>query len=361
VLDNTFSAPLIAPSPDGDYLLYIRDSSLFAQRFDAASATVSGEPTVLVDDVARVASPAYMPTVGVPPGGTSGGGMIAYQRGGTAAFAHLTWFDRTGKRLSDLTSSNTNRVQLSPDGKFAAFGGYDANQKYDIWVTDLARNVTSRLTFGTENNEYPVWTPDGKRVIYQKTGKGIFEKDATGAGEERAISTEPNRPFSVSSDGRFLLYQAPQQRFFLLPLSGDKKPVPVGSQNAQTTSGAISPDGKFLAFAANDSGQFEIYVQPMPPAVGRWQVSQGGGSSPLWRADGKELFFRGAGASHMAVDVKLTDTFSAGVPHELFSGAGTTGDYAVTPDGQRFLYRTQGSEGDAPIVVLQNWWLALKK
>jgi Tol biopolymer transport system component len=125
--------------------------------------------------------------------------------------------------------------------------------------------------------------------------------------------------------------------------------------------GEISPDGKFLAFSASDSGQSEVYVQPMPPAVGRWQVSQGGGINPHWRADGKELFFRGAGTSHIAVDVKLTDTFTAGVPNQLFNVSGTTVDYAVTPDAQRFLYRAQVSEGDAPIVLLQNWWLALKK
>lgn len=355
VLDNVFSAPLIAPSPDGDYLLYLRDDSLMAQRFDQGTAKLSGESTVLLDNIARVASPAYMPAVGV------GGGTLALQRGGESEYLRLTWFDRTGKRLSDLTNLNDSRVALSPDGKFAAFVRFGGRQNGDVWVTDLTRNVTSRLTFGPTNNDNPVWTADGKRVVYRKQGKGIFEKYANGGGEERLIMTGDGSPASFSADGKFLLFRLPGNRLSLLPMTGDKKPVPVGSANAPTGSGAISPDGKFIAFSAAESGRYEVYVQPMPPATGRWQVSQGGGALPRWRADGKELFFRGPTQETMAVDVKLGDTFSAGIPQVLFKWQNTVDDYAVSPDGQRFLYRTAGSDGDSPIVVLQNWWLALKK
>ncbi len=358
VLDNIFSAPFIAASPVGDYLLYLRDDTLMAQPFNEGTAKLSGEPTVLLDNIARVASPAYMPAVG------AGGGTLAFQRGGALEYLHLTWFDRTGKRLSDLTNLNNRQVALSPDGKFAAFTRTDG-PKVDIWVTDLARNVTSRLTFGPEVHDNPVWTPDGKRLVYRKQGKGIFEKDASGAGEERLVMTGDALPASFTPDGKFLLLRSLGNRLSLLPITGemtgDQKQVPVGSANAPTASGVISPDGKFIAFHAAESARFEVYVQPMPPATGRWQVSQSGGAMPRWRADGKELFFRGPAGETMALDVKLGDTFSAGIPHVLFTGQGTTDDYAVSPDGQRFLFRTAGTAGDSPIVVLQNWWLALKK
>lgn len=353
VLDNTFSAPIIASSPQGDYLLYVRDDTLMAQGFDEAEVKLSGEPVGLVDGIGRVANPAYMPAVG------AGGGTLAFQRGEGSEFVHLTWFDRTGKRLSDVTNQNDAEVALSPDGKFAAFQRYDGSRKAVIWVTDLTRNVTSRLTFGEESNEYPWWTPDGKRLLYRKQGKGIFEKDASGAGEERLVVAGEAIPTSSTPDGNFLLL-ADSGRLSLLPMTGDKKPVPVGSQNAENGPSAISPDGKFIVFTSRESGRNEIYVQPMPPAVGRWQVSQNGGNRPAWRADGKELFFSGP-EGLMAADITAGATFSAAIPHLLFGGQGITSDFAVSPDGQGFLFRTLGSGGDFPIVVLQNWWLALKK
>jgi len=362
VLDNADSAAFIAPTPDGPtYMFYMRSSTVMAQPFDEAKGTLAGEPTVILDNVGRVANPALTPTLGVSRSGT-----LAFQKSTSGGLGHLTWYDRAGKAISELPSQSAGRdPALSPDGRFAAILRMDPSlQTEDIWVIDLKRGTSSRLTFDKERERNPVWSPDGKRVMFHRNGTGVMEKDASGAGDE--IMLLPGGPaLDRSPDGKYLLQAQGSARPALVPGpangTADKKPIPVGSVNGRSTAFQFSPDGKYISYASDESGRNEVYVQPTPPGTGRWQVSVNGGSVPRWRRDGKELFFASASGSEItAVDVVAGGSFSAGTPHVLFRGG--QGTYSVSADGQRFLiYSDESIEADSPIIVVQNWWAALRK
>jgi eukaryotic-like serine/threonine-protein kinase len=365
VLDDVLSAGIPAPAPDGTtYLLYLRQTNLMAQRFDEKSGAVIGAPMVIVPGIGRVASPMYMPAFGV-----SSAGTVAYQTWG-AAPGRLAWFDRSGKRLSELSPEAAgDEPSLAPDGRAVAVTRLDSDfLPTDLWVTDLIRGASSRFTFGNEKKSSPVWSSDGKRLAYHGTVngiEGIYEKEQTGAGGERLLlRIEGGTPCDFSSDGRYLLYNTQDWRLFLLPLTGEKKPFPVGSPNGISYSGKISHDGKLIAFVSQESGRAEVYIQPMPPEKGQWQVSLTGGTDPVWRRDGKELFFLSPDQKMMSAEIRLPQ-FSLGVPRELFQAAvfrNSREHYDVSADGQRFLIYTIADAVEvAPITVVLNWWAALKK
>ena len=199
--------------------------------------------------------------------------------------------------------------------------------------------------------------PGGKR--------GIYVKDANGAGAEQLLAPGPGIPTSWSPDGQSILFTENLQAL-VLPLNGDKKPVSAGFPSLYSPSQAtISPDGKYLAFSATVSGRTNVYVQAMPPNMGKWQISVDGGTQPRWRRDGKELFFLSQDSEVMAVDVNPGLTLTAGIPHELFGVSPYTMGgrrYDVSADGQRFLmYLPHSAAENAPITVVMNWWAGLKK
>ena len=364
VLDDVGSAAMPAPVPSGAvYLLYARGANVMAQPFDLSSGKLVGEPTAILDDVGRVANPALMPTLGV-----SASGTLAYQKSMNQGEGHLTWYDRTGKPLADLGSQAVGRSPvLSPDGQSAAVTRIDPSAlTEDIWVVDLKRGTSSRLTFAKERDRNPIWSADSKRITFNRDGIGVFEKDASGAGAE--VLLMPDKPaLTRSPDGKYLIRNELNGKAVLLPLpadaaGGQKSPLPVGSLNGQNQQFEFSPDGKYIAYSSNESGGNQVYVQPVPPGTGRWQISVNGGLAPHWRRDGKELFFSN-GEELMAVDVTLRDgaAVSAGTPHPLFRMNAGSG-YSPAADGQRFLvYSDQANNADSPIIVVQNWWAALKK
>jgi len=362
VIPDAANAPILAPTPGGKtYLLYLRDTSLVAQEFDEASGKARGSAVVLVSEIGRVGQRGTRPTVGV-----SASGILAYQNGNFDSRGTVAWFDRSGKRLSQLppTAGDSNPT-LSPDGRFAAVGdAFSPNNSRGIQLVDLVRGVSRRFTFAP-GSSWPVWSPDGKRVAFQSApdGKpGIYVKDANGAGAEQLLAPVSGAPTSWSPDGQSILYTEHLQAF-LLPLNGDKKPISAGFPNVYSQSQAtISPDGKYLAFSAADSRGPNVYIQAMPPNVGKWQISVDGGMQPRWRRDGKELFFLSPDSRMMAVDVSLSATVTPGVPHELFqasAGIATGQRYDVSADGQRFLMYSLNRE-NAPITVVMNWWAGLK-
>jgi eukaryotic-like serine/threonine-protein kinase len=365
VIPDSASAPILAPTPGGKtYLLYLRDPSLVAQEYDEASGKVRGNAVVLVSEIGRVGGAGTRPAVGVSPTG-----ILAYQNGnGASQSGELVWFDRSGKRLSQLPPAAAgSNPTLSPDGRFAAVGDAFAPESRGIQLVDLVRGVSTRFTFAPGSG-WPVWSPDGKRVAFQSTpdGKpGIYVKDANGAGAEQLLAPGPGIPSSWSPDGQSILFTENVQAL-LLPLNGDKKPISAGFLSVFGQSQAtISPDGKYLAFSAADSGRTNVYVQAMPPNIGKWQISVDGGAQPRWRRDGKELFFLSQDSEVMAVDVNPGVTLTAGIPHELFRGSPYTmagRRYDVSADGQRFLmYLPNSAAGNAPITVVMNWWAGLKK
>jgi hypothetical protein len=363
ILPGVISAPVLAPAPNGRaYLLYFREASLMAQEFDEKAESVRGSPFLLIDGIGLVANPPLRPAVGVSPGG-----VLAYQTANDAGDVRLAWIDRNGKQLQELPVAAAGAsVTLSPDGRFAATTKRSTAGS-DVWLVDLSSGSATRLTFASNGSSdgSPIWSPDGKRVAYRSAIGGIYARNTNGTGPvEEITKSEAGYPLSWSPDGQQILYGF-NNRLFLLPLSGSKVPVAVGPAQGVTSlgGGRISPDGKYLAFPATESGHTEIVVEEMPPGTGKWQISNGGGTQPRWRRDGKELFFLSPDSKIMAADIQAGQGIAAGIPRALFQTAisGQLGSpYDVSADGQRFLIAASSSAVDAPITVVLNWWAELK-
>ena len=359
----------------GGYLLFVRQDTLFAQAFDPKTLSLSGEPFVVAERVEAYAVP------GLVSFSVSANGVLAYgvsASGGVAT--QLNWIDRAGRLLQTVGPlANYRGIDLSPDGTRVAAHRHERALQGDVWVTELARGTTSRVTFDAQENSSPVWSPDGRFIAFasRRGGKwGLYRKASDNTGEERLLESDGIvSPQSWSPDGQSIVYTAPPGDLWLLPLSGDRKPVVLVNSRFVETWGQVSPDGRWLAYASNETGPFEVYVQPFPRGAGKTKVSTMGGQYPRWRRDGRELFYITllAGEKLMAVDVTTSHgTFEAGPPKELFdSGFVTTmghsgpyHPYAVSPDGQRFLIPQPPSGStpgtSAPVVVVINWAAGLK-
>lgn len=351
-----------------DWLFFVRDGALMAQRLQVAARQLAGEPVPLAQGVAVAA-----PTFGQYSVSASGLAYVA----GVAGISNtqLTWFDRAGRRLAVVGDpGDYTNPALSPDGKRVAVGRRDPlTLSRDVWIFDLGRGSSSRLTFDPADDLNPVWSADSTRVMFTSNRNGfrnIYQKLASGAKAEELVfeSQAPKALNDWSRDGRFIIYDnsgGPATDLFRLPLFGDRKPVPVANRPFNERAAAISPDGRWVAYASNESGRSEVYVQTFPDPTDRWQVSTSGGSEPAWRGDGRELFFRSQGKL-MSASVRASgDTFEAGVPQALFevprffeSGRNS---YVVSPDGQRFLAITSLEDQEAqPITVVLNWASALR-
>jgi eukaryotic-like serine/threonine-protein kinase len=263
---------------------------------------------------------------------------------------------------------NYRTPALSPDGKQLAFA--DVNQG-DIWIFDLLRQTSTRFTTRVGTETCPVWFPDGRKISYRSDSGGLFQKALSGSGTEETLLTGMvNGPSQVSSDGKWLLYFAvvpgQTQDIFVLPTSGERKPQVVVQTPFADVEPQFSPDGRWLAYAANELGHLEVYVQPFPTTGERWQLSNSGGRQPLWRPDGKELFFVTDDRRFYAVDVSATGkSFDYSVPHFLFtmraSVFNSRNSYIPSADGQRFLVNMLLDTDDEPINVVHNWTAGLKR
>jgi serine/threonine-protein kinase len=370
VLGDADSAPILAPTPQGKtYLLYLQGSDLFGQEFEERSGALRGKPVLVVSDVGRVAGLAVRAAVGVSPAG-----ILAYQTGREFPNGQLTWFDRSGKPVETLPVNASGMSQrISPDGSRVAVVKSGASGN-GIWVTDLMRISSSPITFGRSDTS-PAWSPDGRRLAFlRQFGKdvGVHVVDATDASKDQFLEgTAGYIPTSWSPDEKYLLLQPTGRmtgRMTLFALDGSQKAIPVGSQNGRSLQGRISPNGKFIAFTSDESGQNEIYVQPRQSPTEYKKVSINGGHSPQWSQDGKELFFVSpdAEAEMMSVGTTLDPVNHPGVPHRLFqlksADPNDLADYDVRPDGQQFLIFTrQRGTQDAPITVVLNWWAELRQ
>src|SRR5207249_1138098 len=204
----------------------------------------------------------------------------------------------------------------------------------DIWLIELARNTPSRFTFDPANESAPVWSPDGSRIVFASNRDGVanmYQRLSNGTGNDEVLlkSTDPTGPYDWSPDGRFILFGelSPKTNgdLWLLPLFGDQKPAPFIQTEFTETQGRFSPDGRWVAYASNESGPYQVYVQSFPTSGGKWQVSTGGGAQPLWRRDGKELFYLAPDRKLMAVEVSgAGPTFVPGAPKPLFEARFST-------------------------------------
>jgi Tol biopolymer transport system component/predicted Ser/Thr protein kinase len=348
VVEKVDSAPLLARTPAGkSYILYLKDSNLVSHELDPAAGKVKGEPSVLVPEIGRVANPAVKPAVGV----SRDAGVLAYQTG-VLGSEEFTWFDRAGNRSGSIPIKlTTGNFRLSPNGSFLAYRGEDGS----LWVLDIARGSTTRLTSDTINNL--VWSHDETKVAFrglQKPGISIVNIDGTG---EQTIWDRQAAPRSWSDKG--IVFTDGAGAVHLLPPGGQKPELIADGSFADAR---LSPDGKFIAVDSIESGRREIYIQPLLPLKGRTRVSINGGSRPSWRRDGKELYFVGPDSTIMAANVTLSPTVSVGVPVQMFRVAGGITAYDIEPDGRRFLIVTPSATlPDNPITVVLNWWVELKR
>jgi Tol biopolymer transport system component len=241
-------------------------------------------------------------------------------------------------------------------------------------LNELERGISTRFTFDPREDRAPVWSPDGSRVAFASNrgvSTDLYHKISSGAGNDELLlkSSDAKVPCDWSPDGRLLLYgelsSKTRSDLWVLPFSGDRKPISFLQTEFNEEDGAFSPDGKWIAYASDESGRYEVYVQTFPASGAKWQISKGGGTHPKWRGDGKELFYLGGIArTMMAVEVKAGATFQAGNPQPLFETRvpSPTVRYAVTRDGQRFLVPASITEtGPTPVTVVINWMAGIKR
>jgi eukaryotic-like serine/threonine-protein kinase len=348
---------------DPGYLLYVRDNALVAQRLDPRTYTLSGEPRTISDEVQ------YFPQTDLALFGVAANQTLVVQTGKGADRSQFIWFDRSGKQVGAVGPSGLfANPAVSPDGRRVAFEQTDRDGRHvDIWIHELASDAVARLTFGPGLNELPVWSPDGKEVVFgglRRSSWGLIDKKADGSGSERPIGDSlpsVQGPSDWSRDGKYLLSFKTGELWYLS--ISDRQPKPLFGGNWAVRNAQFSPDGKWMAYSSNETGNSEIYVSPFPNADSKWQVSRGGGQGPRWRRDGKELFYLSAEGKMVAVPVRTGANFEASSPVTLFQAhlrqpisVLDRVSYDVSADGQRFLINTKVDEPNAaPLSVILNW------
>ena len=362
-----------APSVSGGsgQILFLRDGTLMALPLDAKRLQITGDATPVAERVGNTNQYGNF--------SASNNGGLAY-RTGSVGNTQFTWLDRKGKALGTVGEAGQyTTLRLSPDATRAAVRRSPSG---DLSLLEFARGGSTRFTFTQAGvNDSPVWSQDGRYIVFKSNRSGrydLYRKASNGTGEDEILlrSDQDKTPTSISHDGRFLLFSSADpktaQDIWVLPLEGDRKPIPFLSTAFDESLGAFSPDGHWIAYVSNESGPIEVYVLPFTPpgpggaargaAAGKQQVSNGGsaGATPFWRADGKELYYRSPSGVVMAVDVSANPAFQHGTPHRLFDALA---NYLVdgTPDAERFLVGLPPDSGPQAITVVLNWQSALKK
>jgi DNA-binding winged helix-turn-helix (wHTH) protein/Tol biopolymer transport system component len=355
LLDGTADNVIFAPP---GYLLYVRDNVLMAQRFDTAALRVTGAAmTVSAANAAREEGEARVGALSA-----SANGLLTF--GGDRPESRLTWFSRTGARLDEISAMpNIHNPMISPDGRYLVANGGPSG---GIWLVDLQRGSPTRVS---DVGNLASWSHDGSRVTF--TGRrvdgqvDIEARPVNGRAEDAQVlvrNSEMKISGNWTADGSYFTYAAsnPQTRLdlWMLPGNGDA-PRPFLQTAANEMQPQVSPDGRWLAYASDESGTWEVYVQSFPAPGEKRTVSVGGGAQPQWRRDGRELFYLSPDGTLMAVDVTTGGTFEAGRPQRLFRAPIASdiisyrNQYAVSEDGGRFVIDLLGDRD--PINVVVNW------
>jgi eukaryotic-like serine/threonine-protein kinase len=352
---------------DPGYLLFLRDRAIMAQPFDVKTFKLTGEPVAVGKD------PQFLPRILRVTFSAADTGALLLQKGGNVSLSRLTWFSREGKELGTIGEPQVfANPQLTLNGKAVTVDQTDTeSQNTDIWTYDVQGGGAKRLTFDPALDATPVWSPDASKVVFTSSrgsAFNLFLKEANGAQEEKLIceSDVDKYPNSWSRDGKNLLYQEGSDlKYLRMP---EMKDILFLKGTATLRNGQFSPDGKWVAYDSNESGKWEVYVTSFPDAKGKWQVSQGGGEQPRWRADGKELFYVSRDAKIMAVPVKIAGGFDSGTPVTLFQTNPketlATSEhliYDVDPTGQKILVNTleKGIETQ-PMTIVLHWGAQLQ-
>jgi len=367
-----------------EYLLFSRGTTLMAQRFDWKHlAPVSG----LFPIAAHVR---FEPNSLLSMFSVSENGLLVYQAGeGGLRLRNLAWLDRGGKLISSREEPEELRgMSLSPEGNRVAITELDGEHE-NIWLVDLSRGLRTRFTFDQAFAKEPVWSPDGRTIVFASSRRGRFDlyrKSADGSGTEELLYADDvdKHPTSWSGDGKFLLYwteepKTRQYNLWVLPAQGataalklsERRPIPFIQTKDREGAGQFSPDGHWIAYTSNESGRNEVLVAPYPGPGGKWQVSADGGFGATWRRDGREIYYI-AGGRLMAVDVRENGAaLEIGSTRPLFGPMGGFGplfavegrSYDVSADGQRILAlrAPDSNSSPQPLTLVQNWIGALKK
>ena len=339
------------PGYTNGHLYYVDERlSLIAVPFNVRSAAISAEPVVVSDRVTYHASVYYAAF------GVGGSDAVVYNSSTGTGLSVLMWHDRTGKELGRVGEPGVMaNPSISPDGKRATLDITDVKaSNVDVWIEDLDRNSSSRFTFDPAEEATGVWSRDGRLVAYRSNSRGSPEievKKATGLEPPRVIYSSPGKnnivPNSWGPDDKQILCSfqpaAGGSDLGVVEVATGKMTSFVATK-ASVTNGQVSPDGKWVAYASNETGDWEIYVTTFPNAQGKWQVSRGGGTEPRWRSDGQEIFYIDPKGMLTAVPMSADGGFSSGAPSPLFRIHGRTPisssdlfTYDVAPDGKRFL------------------------
>jgi Tol biopolymer transport system component len=346
------------------YLIYVRDNALFAQPFDAKKAALYGEPTLVAENVHHFFGPGHAAF------SVSQAGVIAYQVAETPV--RLVWLDRRGRELGVLGQpSVVEFVRISPSGNRIAVNVEDSRfGTSDLWVFEAASGASTRLTSGQIDENAPVWTPDGARLLFRRDDKGppdIAQMVVGSPGSERALLIQPGvqQPEDVSRDGRRLVFledAATTADIWLISIDGDSRPKlwlrsPFNERNPR-----FSPDGRWIAYDSDESGTREVYVALTDGAGEKKRISPSGGREPRWSSDEKELFYAAPDDTIVAVPVIPGSDLQTGPGAPLFRMETGIRNFDVAPDGSRFLVSTPLEKSpESPIRVILNWPAALKK
>jgi serine/threonine protein kinase len=347
------------------YLLLVRQATIFAVSFDLKSLSVKGDPIPVADQVASDGANRAALSASLT-------GSWMYRTGGAANQRQFVWFDRAGKEIAKVglpDPGNLNGGELSPDGKHIAVGR-TVNGNNDIWLLEIQRGILSPLTTNPAQENYPTWSPDGLRIVFNSSRSGsfdLYEKLVSGIGNEQLVVASPlgKQAADWSPDGSVLLYGT-NVDIMAVPMTGDRKTFPVVQTDAAESLPQFSPDGKWIAYQSNESGQFEIYAQPFPGPGPKVRISTNGGAQVRWPRSGKELFYISLDGRLMAAPIRFdskANTIEPSLPTPLFRPRMAFGvvnsqrqQYMVSPDGQRFLINTPvGDASIAPITFVQNW------
>jgi serine/threonine protein kinase len=360
------------------HLVYVRQGTLLAVPFDLARNAAIGNPVPAVDGI-QEATIGGVASIGRNATGAaqftvSQNGLFAYIPQDLAALARtLVWVDRHGHETPISVPERAYAYpRISPDGTHAVVDSRD--QEQHIWTWDFSRENLNRVTFDPAADIAPLWTPDGRRIVFLRPGQGLFSKAADGTGAEDHLTesgTDVLVPNTFSHDGTRLVFEdQTAQGWDLKMLSHDDKRVVdlIAQPIVNELNADISPDGRWLVYQSDESGQNEIYVRPFPTVQGgQWKISPAGGTRPLWARSGRELFYLASGGTVMATPIESSSSFKWGNPTKLFSGpyyAGLNGrTYDVSSDGQQFLMiKAVSTVNTMPrIIVVENWLDELKR
>ena len=378
--ENTRLVPGSSPhySPTG-HLVYGMETRHWAVRFDGDRLSTIGAPIPVLDGVATKSG-------GGVDFSLSNNGLLAYVplKGRVDRRRSLVWVDREGREEVLAAEPRTYlKPRISPDGSRVAVS-VDDSGNWDVWIYDLARETSSRVTFDPATDSRQVWTRDGQRVVFSSArGRvgvlgNLFWKAADGTGSVERLTTSDYSqiPQSWSLDGRTLVFEQQNDNLgvlggsdlYLLSMDGERIANPLFQTEFREVRPAISPNGRWIVYRSNESGRPEIYVRPFPNVEdGKWMISPDGGNSPVWGPQGREIFYRSLeDGAMMAAKIRTEPTFTAEAPVVLFTGnyyRGIDRNYDISPDGQRFLMLKEVGQSADPdtLVVVLNWFEELKR